>query len=326
MRQLAYFVGIAEAGSISDAAARLHVSASALSAALTDLEASVGMQLCIRRKAHGVTLTPNGVDVLDKARRVLRAADEIRHTHGSPAGELRGPITLGCYVTLAPTVVPALLEATSAVHPGLTFTLVESAQDGLLRGLFDGDIDLAVVYDMHLPGGLNRVLLYEVRLHVLLPAGHRLCPPTGVDAPADAPGTDAPAEAGVDLADLIDEPFVLFDAAPSREYTLGLLEARGLHPEVAHRTSSYEMVRALVARGQGWSVLVQRPAQPFSYEGRPVVSLPISPAAPLVGVYLVWPEDVTLTPRAQAVVDCARDVPWPARAEERRSEMTGRES
>lgn len=294
LRQLAYFVGIAEAGSIADAATRLHVSASALSNALTELEASVGSQLAIRRRAHGVTLTPNGLDVLEQARRVLRAAEEIRHVSASGDGELHGPVALGCFVTLAPTVVPAILDAVGSQHPGLDFTLVESTQDALLRSLFDGEIDVAALYDMHLPGGLRRALLYEVRMHVLLPAGHRLA-----------------AAATVDLADLIAEPCVLLDAQPSREHTLGLLESRGLHPQVAHRTSSYEMVRALVARGLGWSVLVQRPAVPFSYEGLPVVSRPISPAVEPVGVFLVWPENTPLTPRARAVVDCARSLDWP---------------
>lgn len=294
LRQLTYFVGIAEAGSISDAALRLHVSASALAAALTDLESSVGAALFIRRKAHGVTLTPNGLAVLDQARLVLRAADEIRHVSDLPDHALRGPVTLGCYLSLAPTIVPRILDEIGRQHPDITLNLVEATQDALLRGLDDGQIDLAAVYDMQLAGRLNRVLLHQVRMHILLPADHPLA-----------------AEPSVRLEQLADEPFVLLDAQPSQEHTLGVFQAAGFHPLIGHRTSSYEMVRSLVARGLGWSVLVQRPANDLSYEGLPLVMKEISPAPAPVGVYVVWPESSVLTVRAKAIIDCVLGLDWP---------------
>ncbi|MFT2817004.1 LysR substrate-binding domain-containing protein [Leifsonia sp. A12D58] len=294
LRQLAYFVGIADAGSVSEAANQLHVSASALSNALTELETSLGTQLCIRRKAHGVTLTPSGLTALTQARQVLRAANEIRLAASCPDQGLHGTVSLGCYLSLAPTVVPPILEALGTMHPGITLRLVESTQDDLQRDLTAGELDLAAVYDMRLTGRHNRALLYEVTMHVLLPANHPLA------------GADA-----VDPTELMHEPFILLDAPPSSEFTLGMLESLGHRPLIAHRTASYEMVRSLVARGLGWSVLVQRPANPVSYEGLPVVVKEITPAIPPIGVYLIWPEKFALTPRAQAVVDCALDQKWP---------------
>ena len=78
MNQLAAFVAVAEAGTLSGAAERLHVSASALSAAVTELERALQTQLLHRRKAKGVTLTPAGELVLPRARHLLYQARRAR--------------------------------------------------------------------------------------------------------------------------------------------------------------------------------------------------------------------------------------------------------
>lgn len=294
LRQLEYFVAVAELGTITGAAARLHVSPSALSASLTELEGRLGVQLCVRRKAHGVSLTSSGVQVLQQARIALQSAAEIPYVAGLPGGQLHGPVTFGCYVTLAPTVLPRVLDGMLRAHPLVTVAMVEATQDSLQRKLNDGEIDLAAVYDMQISGNPQRALLYETRAHVLLAASHRL---------AQAPA--------VRLADLADEEFILLDAPPSSEHTLSLLAQQGVHPRTRHRTSSYEAVRALVGRGFGWSILVQRPSNNLSYEGLPVVVKEVEPPVRPVGVYLIWPERVTLPPRVQAVVDFAQQLDWP---------------
>ncbi|RZK84403.1 MAG: LysR family transcriptional regulator, partial [Rhodococcus sp. (in: high G+C Gram-positive bacteria)] len=78
MRQLAAFVAVAETGTISGAAERMHLSQSALSAAVTDLEKALKAQLCVRRRARGVQLTPTGEAVLSRARALLQQAGELQ--------------------------------------------------------------------------------------------------------------------------------------------------------------------------------------------------------------------------------------------------------
>ncbi|GGJ60308.1 helix-turn-helix domain-containing protein [Streptomyces brasiliensis] len=72
LRQLHVFVAIAETGAISRAAERLLVSQSSVSLALTELERTLRTTLCVRRRAHGVQLTPAGEAVLTHARLLLR--------------------------------------------------------------------------------------------------------------------------------------------------------------------------------------------------------------------------------------------------------------
>ena len=84
-----------------------------------------------------------------------------------------------------------------------------------------------------------------------------------------------------------------------------------LAPHVRHRVQSYEAVRALVGRGLGYGILVQRPANPASYEGYPVAMKEIAPAVAPVGVDVIWPAAPAPTERTRALIDYARSLPWP---------------
>ncbi|GAA4925979.1 LysR substrate-binding domain-containing protein [Streptomonospora halophila] len=297
LRQLAYFVTIAEAGTISEAAQRLHISQPAVSLALNDLERALKVQLCVRRKAHGVTLTPTGTQVLHRARRLLRQAEDLEGEAGAGEGALAGVLSLGCYVTLAPTVLPPLLQGFSALHPGLTVDFAEATQDVLQRRLLSGELDLAVIYDMDVLPEMARAELFTMRPHILLPADHPL---------AD--------RESVSLHELAEEPMVLLDAAPSSHHALGLCHAFGLVPRVRYRPTSYEVARALVGRGMGFSILVQRPSNDRTYEGFRVVIKEIAEPVRAEAVLLAWPRAVTLNRRAEEFLRYCRRAALPAGA------------
>jgi DNA-binding transcriptional LysR family regulator len=285
LRQLGYFAAVAEAGSISAAAAKLHVSQTAVAAAVTELEKIFRTQLTVRRKAHGVSLTPAGRYLHAQAADLLRAAEELELSTASGGRELAGPLVIGCYQTVAPTILPVLIEGFTVNHPQVGLDFVEGAQYVIQERLLAGDMDLAIVYDMDLQPGLGSVLLYKVPAYVLLPASHRLA-----------------GEDGVSLADLAEDPMILLDAPPSSRHTLSLFEKAGVRPAIRYRTRDFELTRSLVGRGVGYSVLVQRPAVDSSYEGRTVVAKPIVPAVKPVAVRMIWPEAIKLTDRAEAMV------------------------
>ncbi|MUL41138.1 LysR family transcriptional regulator [Streptomonospora sp. PA3] len=297
LRQLAYFVAIAEAGTISEAAQRLHISQPAVSLALNDLERALKVQLCVRRKSHGITLTPTGTQVLHRARQLLRQAEDLEGEAGAATGSLTGVLSLGCYVTLAPTLLPPLLQGFSALHPELTVDFAEDTQDVLQRRLLSGELDLAVIYSMDVLPEIERAELFTVRPHILLPAGHPL---------ADRPA--------VSLHEVAEEPMVLLDAAPSSHHALGLLHGFGVVPRVRYRPSSYEVARALVGRGMGYSVLVQRPANDRTYEGYRVAVKEIAEPVRAEAVLLAWPRAVRLNRRAEEFLRFCRAAALPAGA------------
>jgi DNA-binding transcriptional LysR family regulator len=289
LRQLEYFVAIAEAGSLSGAAEELRVSQSGLSQSLTDLERALGVQLAVRRKAHGVALTPTGTQVLHHARDLLRQGEDLV---GVAAGgePLRGVLSLGCYVTLAPTTLPPLLEGFNEIHPDLRIDFVEGTQDVLQRRLLAGELDLAVLYDMEVQPEMERAVIDTARPHVLLAADHRL---------ADEPA--------VSLADLAAEPMVLLDAPPSSHNTLAIFDRLDITPAVRYRPTTFELARALVGRGMGYALLVQRPANNRTYEGKLVVIKEISEPVGDFRILLAWPKSTRLNQRARAFVDFCKD-------------------
>jgi DNA-binding transcriptional LysR family regulator len=294
LRQLAYLVAAADEGTIAGAAQRLHVSPSALSDAITELERAVGEPLCVRRRAHGLTLTSAGTRAVERARRLLDDANELRLSLHADDDELVGPITIGCYPTLAPTVLPPLLDEFGRAHPRVDLHIFEATHDALDGRLDTGEVDVAFVYDTLIPGNPRRERLFELPAHVLV-AGH----------------DPLAAAERVRLEDLADRDLILLDAPPSSQHTLSLFARRGLTPRIRHRTTSYEAVRTLVGRGLGYGILVQRPANTASYEGLPVVMKEIEPPVPPVGIEVIWPAGHPVNRRTRALIDFARSIRWP---------------
>jgi DNA-binding transcriptional LysR family regulator len=286
LRQLAYFVAVAEAGTLAGASATLHVSASALSLALDELERALEAQLTVRRRAHGIRLTPAGQETLRRARRLLREADELADAAGGDPGEVAGTVRVGCYTTLAPGLLPATIGRFTARHPRARVEFVEGSQDVLQRGLLDGELDVAVLYDHRLDPVLELTPLSSNTPHLVLPRDHRL----------------VHGSAPVALGDLVDEPMVLLDLPPSSEHALGVCLAAGLSPRIRYRTVNAETARALVGQGLGFTVL----AQPEPGGRDEVAAVPIAENPAPLPIVMGWSGRVAPTATARAFADAAR--------------------
>lgn len=293
LRQLSYLLTAARLGTISAAAAELHVSSSAISDSITALEHHLDVQLCIRRKSQGLVLTTAGRQLAARASGLIASANELDLDLRSRGGELAGPITIGCYPTLAPMILPVLLDEFGQRHPRVSLDIVETTQDLLTGTLESGEIDVAFVYETMIPGNPNRVELFAQPAHVIVAA----------DDPLASRQT-------VRLEELVDRDMILLDSPPSSEHTLGMFHDRGLEPTVRHRTASYEVVRTLVGRGIGYGVLVQRLANSASYEGYPVVVKEIEPAVKPVAVEVIWPSGRSTPRRTRALVEFAQTHEW----------------
>ncbi len=288
MAQLAAFVAVADAGSISGAAARLSLSPSAVAAALTELERTLQVQLCVRHRAKGAVLTFAGKAVLAKARTLLQEAAELELDVRGEPGQVSGVLHVGCYTTLGPSALPPLLDGFTRRHPSTKIDLREDSLDGLRRAVDAREVDLAIVYDIDLPGHWNTVPLLQAAPRVHLAGSHPL---------AD--------QEPVSLHSLADEPMILLDAPPSRQHQLECCRSAGVEPRVAFRTSSYETARALVGRELGWTLLVQRTPVDITYEGRPIVVKEVAEAMPLVSTVIAWHAELPLSRAAQAFLQLA---------------------
>lgn len=290
LRQLELFAALPNFTTLSAAAAHLHISESALSQAVTSLERAVGEQLCVRRKARGLTLTATGQQFAKEARQIVADTQELVLSAGR-GPELRGPVLLGCYSTFAANVVPDLLEGFPARHPDVRIEIMIGTNEQLLSALDAGRLDVALVYDVSLPAGYRRRNIYATELEAHLPPEHPLA-----------------ATSVLDLADLAPEPYIQFDATPGTANVTDAFATRGLAPDIVAKATEIGLVEALVGRGLGYSLLMSRPnALSMSPEGRPVVVRPLDPPVTVSHVVGIWPDDMTLTPRATALLDFAEE-------------------
>jgi DNA-binding transcriptional LysR family regulator len=269
LRQLEYFVATCEAGSVTEAALRIPASQSTVSAAVAQLEKAVGVQLLVRHHAQGVSATPAGRRFLEQARSLLREADRLDRVASDLTDEIAGRLELGCLVTIAPLVTPQLCHAFVEQYPAVTISVVESGQDALLAGLRDGDLSVALTYDLQLGDDIKFEPLAPLPPHALLAAGHPLA------------GSDE-----LRLADLAAEPLVLLDLPHSRDYFRSLFAAEGLEPTIAHRSVHPEVIRTMVANGYGYGLVNARPRIDTALDGRPLATVPLAgdPRPMMLGV------------------------------------------
>lgn len=118
LRQLRYLVELADRLNFRKAAEALFVTQPTLSAGIKELESILGAQLVERDKRH-VRLTPVGERVMEQARGLLAAAQDLVGTVKSPALPLSGPLRLGVIPTIAPFLLPAILPLLRRKYPDL---------------------------------------------------------------------------------------------------------------------------------------------------------------------------------------------------------------
>ena len=288
LRRLAYFVAVAEAGSITEASRRLAISQPSLSEAIATLERSLDVQLFVRQ-FKGLRLTNAGSEFLGQARTLLALARELEATAGSLGQGLKGEISVGCLATLAPFILPALLKDFALEYPEIAVATQETGHEQLLANLRDGSIEMAFTYLFRIPEAFEYEVFAVLPPRILLAEDHPL----------------ATREA-LSLAEIADEPLILLDIPYSREYFLGLFQAAGVEPRIGHRTHSYDMVRGMVGRGWGYGIQCAIPRMSFSYDGMRLVPVPILGDAASIKVVGLDLRRAVQRRAIDAFIDCSR--------------------
>ena len=291
LRQLEYFVAVAETGSVTHAAAALPLSQSALSAALAGLESALSVQLLVRHHAKGISLTPAGRELLVAGRQLLASAADLRAIAQGLGTSLSGTLSIGCFEVVAPYLLPALLATAAEKLPRLHLQTSEVDLADLAEGVADGTFELGIGYDVVDDPRLARWPLFTLPPYVLLSGTHALA-----------------ARDHVDLAELAEEPMALLDLPHSRDYFQGVFAAAGITPRVRYRSTTVETCRALVGRGLAYTVLNLRAAVPMALDGHPVTAVPISGDPPSLTVVLLDAVAVKPTRRASVVAELCRNL------------------
>lgn len=270
LRQLEYFVAAARHGGAARAAEAMSVSQPSISKAIADLEAQWGEPLFVRLHARGLELTGAGVLRHREAHALLEKARALSMPR---TGELAGLLRVGCLSTLAPRYLPDILARMRGAWPAIEIQLFEGDTEALTRMLERGVLDVALMYDLGLARGVRLDAVTQLRPYALLPWGHRLA-----------------ASASLRIADLAREPLVLINLPHSREYFLSLFRDAGVTPQIAHESTSLEMVRSLVANGLGVSLLTTRPVRDQAYDGKRIACRRLRGQLALQSVVLAYPQ------------------------------------
>jgi len=144
LRHLRYFLAVGEALNFRKAAAKLRLAQPALSRQVQDLEDEIGVDL-FRRSNRGVTLTAEGKVFLKEAREVLKHADEsVEHARALARGEY-GELHIGYSAIPTEEILPAALEAFRRAVPSVKVLLHDLSRDGIIAGLHDATLELAVM-------------------------------------------------------------------------------------------------------------------------------------------------------------------------------------
>ncbi len=299
IRHLRAFVVLAEELHFGQAAARLHLTSSALSQTLNQLESAVGASLIHRTTRH-VELTAAGRVALADARGAVTAFDGVLvHMQRAGRGEV-GDLAVGYVIGAGLEVMPSIIRAFERSTPDATLELREYDFTNPAAGLADGEVDIAFVRPPLGLDGLDYLELLEEPRVACLPTGHRLT-----------------RRRQVRVRDLISEPMI---AAPSvdevwRDYWT-LVEQRGGCPaQVVCEAPTFEAELQAVAAGRGISIMGLTAAR---YYARPGVSFVTVSDLPPCHIALAWWPDRAYG-SVERLVGIAREV---KRAYDHRSAQT----
>ena len=250
MRHLRLVRAIAEHGGLTRAGAFLHLSQSALSHQLRDLEDALGLRL-FERAGRRMVITHAGSRLLDHSRRALEIVEdaeaEARALASGAGAVLR--VSTQCYTSY--NWLPRVMETFRTEHPGVEVRIDAKATDRPIEALLEGRIDLALVFDTTPDPRIRMLPLFEDEFVVIMAPGH----PLG-------------SRKVVRPEDLLDVPLFLY-STPFEETVLyrRIFRPAGVRPRQIQHVQLTEAAIELVKAGLGMSVLAQWVVAPYLKSG-----------------------------------------------------------
>lgn len=297
LRQLQFFVAVAEAGSVSGGARALSISQSSVTEALRSLEDDLGVTL-FDRQARGLMITHKGSAFLRHARTILADVATARSAFQEEAEAATGRLSLGVTSLVAGYVLSDILARFRRAFPRVELNVIEDNGDYLQHLLIGGELDVAVLLTSSVKDrlALNLETLLVSPYRLWLPLGHPLAQ-----------------QETITLEELAGQPLIQLMVDEIEESTRRLTAALPVKPQITFRTRSVEAVRSLVATGSGLAILPGLVYRPWSLEGDRIEIRDVSGDLPSVQVGLAWRKGAPLSVPAHNFVRTAQ-VGLPARS------------
>jgi DNA-binding transcriptional LysR family regulator len=290
LRQIRYFVAVAETGKVITAASAVGISPSAVTEAINDLEAAIGAQL-YERQQKGIKLTHEGHRFLQHCRNILAAVSDATYALTAPRSGVSGRLQLGTTITVAGYFLARPLARFRRVFPNIDLRVLEFRRSTIERRLAKGQLELAVM----LVSNLERH--DELAHETMVRSVRRLW--TSANHPLLKPDV-------VHLADIAQAPYIQLLIDEAEKTTTSYWRRYGLQPRIVLRTESVEAVRSLVATGAGITILSDMVFRPWSLEGDRLEVREVGDDIPTMDVGLAWRRNGELSEPAKAFIDFCR--------------------
>lgn len=232
------FRAVAEEGTFTRAAERLHVSQSAVSRQLQLLEEELGT-LLLHRTGRGVTLTAPGELLLTTANRINRDLQDVVSQIAATQQLQRGVLKLGAGMTVCLYILPKLLKKIRSMYKNLDLSVVAGSSDDVLRMVRSNQLDLALLTLPIVAADLEIKPVLKEEMVVVTARGHALSRQRTVDARA-----------------LGRHPMVLFESGSNTRHVLDeFFREQQIPVNVVMETENVEILKAMVANGLGVTII-----------------------------------------------------------------------
>ena len=271
LKDLRYLVAVADARHFGRAAERTFVSQPTLSAQIKKLEEYLGVQL-IERAPKRVALTAAGEQIVERARRIVEASEEIVELAKGHSDPLAGRLRVALLPTIGPYLLPNVASKLRKQLPRLELMLYEYQTDVMLEKLHAGEIDVGILALPVPLDGLDTYELYKEPFMVAMPANHRLS-----------------TRKSIRVEDLRDETLLLLeDGHCLRDQALDICSGAGLNEKQDFRATSLETLRQMVASGVGITLLPELAGRGAYGAARGVTIKPFVKPVPTRTIGAVW--------------------------------------
>jgi LysR family nitrogen assimilation transcriptional regulator len=297
IRQLRYFVTIAESPSLSVAASVLGVAQPSLSQNVLRMEEELGVRL-IERSPRGIVLTDDGVLLLKHARGVCAAFADCLDEMRDAGGALRGKVGFGMPSSVSMVLAVPLAETVRVEFPDLRLQAIEAMSGYIKTWIDDGTVDIGFVYDLAKADHFHTTHVLNERLFFF-------------SAPDSWP-LDTPPGTPVSLRDLQKLELILPTPSHGLRKTIdSYARPRGVQLNVTIEMNAMTQIKELVARGSGYTIFAPAAAHDFVARGE-LVKAPIEEPDMVRPVYLATnparKSSRACRAIAQLTLDVARDL------------------
>lgn len=241
IRQIRYFMEVAEREHVTEAADALHVAQSSVSRQIFNLESELGINLFIR-EGRRVKITPIGKVFLERMKQAINMLDEAEREVKEYLDPEKGTVRIAFPISMAAHTLPSMIYAFRMRYPEAKFQMNNALYPNLIEGVINGEFNLAIIAPIPNEEKEQKIkgkILFTEDVVILLPINHPL---------ANRPS--------IKLQDLKNDPFVVLpEGYVFREFVVNACNKSGFSPQIAFEGKDIDALKGLVSAGLGIALM-----------------------------------------------------------------------